>query len=109
MKRVAPTWKVKEAACGEDALELTKTETYQLIFCDQYMSTTEKALLGTDTVRALRSNGVGCVICGLSANSLEAEFMEAGADQFVLKPIPCDATDLKRMLSQITRLTRNES
>lgn len=96
MKRVAPTWSVKEAACGEAALELIeKQESYDLIFCDQYMSTTEKALLGTETIRVLRSKGIKTIICGLSANDLGDDFMAAGADSFILKPIPCDANRIK--------------
>jgi len=66
------------------------------------MSTTGKALLGTETVRLIRSRGIDCIVCGLSANDLGDDFIGAGANCFVLKPIPCDASDLKRMLVRIT-------
>jgi CheY-like chemotaxis protein len=51
--KAAPTWKIQEAANGETALRLVDEEPYDLIFMDQYMTSTEKLLLGTDTVRAL--------------------------------------------------------
>jgi CheY-like chemotaxis protein len=55
--KAAPTWKIQEAANGETALRLVDMESFDLIFMDQYMASTEKQLLGTDTVRALRAKG----------------------------------------------------
>jgi hypothetical protein len=52
------------------------------------MTSAEKQLLETDTVRALRAKGFKNRICGLSANDLEQSFIRAGADCFVLKHIP---------------------
>jgi hypothetical protein len=49
------------------------------------MASVEKQLLGTDTVRALRANGVKSIICGLSANHVEEQFYE---DSFMMKPFP---------------------
>jgi hypothetical protein len=57
-------------------------EPCDLIFMDQYMTSTEKQLLGTDTVRALRAKGFKNTICGLSANDLEQSFISADADCF---------------------------
>ena len=38
LKRVAPTWKVREAANGETALSIVQDEVFDLIFVDQYMA-----------------------------------------------------------------------
>ena len=54
------------------------------------MASIEKQLLGTETVRALRSRGVDSLICGLSANDLRQQFVEAGANNFLFKPFPCE-------------------
>jgi DNA-binding response OmpR family regulator len=66
------------------------------------MSSVEKQLLGTETVRVLRAKGVKSIICGVSANDVRAKFVEAGADSFLLKPFPCQkdvlALELKRIL-----------
>jgi DNA-binding response OmpR family regulator len=53
------------------------------------MASVEKQLLGTETVRALRANGITSIICGLSANQVQDQFYEAGADAFMMKPFPC--------------------
>jgi DNA-binding response OmpR family regulator len=65
---------------------------------DQYMASTEKQLLGTETTRELRAKGVTCKICGLSANDVEKAFMSAGADAFMSKPITCEKEELEREL-----------
>lgn len=68
------------------------------------MASTEKQLLGTETIRALRAKGVTTKICGLSANDIDAEFREAGADHFLLKPLPCQKDALKHELLQLCPL-----
>ena len=64
----------------------------------------EKQLLGTETVQALRVNGFKKTICGLSANNVEEQFLQAGADAFMFKPFPCEGgallNELHRILSQ---------
>lgn len=90
VKRIAPGWNIQEACNGETALHLVETNDFDLIFIDQYMPGIERPLLGTETVRQLRIKGVTSKICGSSANDVEAEFLEAGADAFMLKPFPCD-------------------
>jgi CheY-like chemotaxis protein len=104
--KAAPTWKIQDAANGETALRLVDLEDYDLIFMDQFMTSTEKQLLGTDTVRALRAKGFQNTICGLSANDLEQSFFSAGADCFVLKPIPCERSLLEGVLDGIMRSGR---
>jgi hypothetical protein len=70
------------------------------------MASTEKQLLGTDTIRALRAKGFKNWICGLSANDLEQSFISAGADCFILKPIPCDRSTLEGVLNGIVHSDR---
>ena len=85
---------MEEASNGETALSLAMEKNYDLIFIDQYMSSTEKTLLGTETTRELRSKGVTSAICGLSANDLEDTFIAEGANAFIMKPLPCDKDKL---------------
>ena len=101
MKVLAPQWDVREAANGETAIQLTEETKFDLIFVDMYMASVEKTLLGTETVAALRNNGVDCRICGLSANDKEEDFYEAGADAFMFKPFPCESEALRRALIRI--------
>lgn len=65
------------------------------------MASIEKQLLGTETVRALRSRGVESLICGLSANDLEQQFVEAGANFFLFKPFPCEKEALSLELIRL--------
>jgi signal transduction histidine kinase/CheY-like chemotaxis protein len=106
--KAAPTWKIQEAANGETALKLVGSEPYDLIFMDQYMTSTEKQMLGTDTIRKLRAKGFKNTICGLSANDLEQSFISAGADCFLLKPIPCDTSTLVGVLDGIVSSDRRQ-
>ena len=101
IRNVAPGWSVREAASGETAVRLVEEEDFDLIFCDMYMASVEKQLLGTETVAVLRSNGVTARICGLSANDKESEFKDAGADFFLFKPIPCDVNALSQTIRRI--------
>lgn len=101
VQKVAPSWTISEAASGESALQLVETGVYDVIFMDQYMASTQKQMLGTETVRALRAKGVGSTICGLSANPVEDIFLAAGADAFLLKPFPCDRDAMERELIRI--------
>mmetsp|Transcript_13126 Transcript_13126/g.21759 ORF Transcript_13126/g.21759 Transcript_13126/m.21759 type:complete len:806 (+) Transcript_13126:126-2543(+) len=96
--RAAPTWNIKEASNGETALRLVEDNSYDIIFIDQYMASIEKQLLGTETVRLMRAKGVNCIICGLSANDKETEFLEAGANGFMMKPFPAKKEPLKAEL-----------
>ena len=65
------------------------------------MASVEKQLLGTETVRALRARGVDSIICGLSANDMEQQFVEAGANGFLFKPFPCETETLSAELVRI--------
>jgi len=73
------------------------------------MASTEKQLLGTETIREMRAKNVESVICGLSANAMEEAFLKAGADSFLLKPFPCNRDamecELIRILNSRTRFS----
>ena len=116
IKRVAPTWTIQQAESGETALRRVvevddetvsttcgRQDYYAIIFMDQYMPSVsaQVTLTGTETIHALRAKGVRSRICGLSANDLEGSFLEAGADSFMLKPIPSDKTAMERWLGTI--------
>jgi CheY-like chemotaxis protein len=113
VKKVAPDWIINEAASGESAINMFEehcaihhkngitNEPFDLVFMDMYMASTDKQLLGTETVRMLRSKGIKSIIVGLSANNLEHKFIASGANAFVLKPIPCKPNDLKSELLRV--------
>ncbi|CAB9502360.1 sensor kinase/phosphatase LuxQ [Seminavis robusta] len=103
IKRIAAGWHVEEASNGETALHMCKSNEYDIIFIDQYMASVEKQLLGTETVRALRAQGVEARICGLSANDMEEGFLENGANSFLFKPFPCEKDAFSRELARILR------
>ena len=102
MAKLVPSWNVREASSGETALQLLKTESFDIIFMDQYMaSSSGQALKGTETIRALRAEGVTSIVCGLSANNLEDNFKDAGANKFILKPFPCKKDELIPVLTSL--------
>lgn len=103
LKRVRPDWSVYEASNGETAIALVseQNEDYDIIFCDQYMTSVEKQLLGTETARLLRSKGYKNTICGLSANDMESAFLQAGANAFMIKPFPCKPEPLVEELVRV--------
>ena len=104
LKRLFPAWITKEAANGETALKMVEDEQFDLIFVDQYMSSTEKQLLGTETTQAMRAAGVTSRICGLSANDIEEAFFKVGANSFARKPFPTNEEPLKKELVKILGL-----
>jgi CheY-like chemotaxis protein len=103
LRRVAESWTVQEATSGEAALLLCDTCKFDIIFVDQYMmsSNGDKQLLGTETVREMRLKGVKARICGLSANDVERDFLENGADTFLKKPYPCEKAALRKTLIRV--------
>lgn len=101
IKRVAPSWTFHEAGNGEAALVMTESKHFDIIFMDMYMASVEKQLLGTETVVELRGRGIQSKIVGLSANDKEEEFLAAGADAFIFKPIPCKKDLLRAELGRL--------
>jgi CheY-like chemotaxis protein len=106
IKKIRPDWNVREAASGEMALQMVEQVSFDLIFMDQYMTSAEQTMKGTEAVRALRAKGMNCIICGLSANNLEGAFLSAGADTFLIKPFPCKDDELRLELGRILQLNR---
>jgi signal transduction histidine kinase/CheY-like chemotaxis protein len=102
LRKHFPNWTVMEAGSGESALSIVESQAFDLIFLDQYMTSADKQLLGSEVARALRTKGCTSVICGLSANDMEQKFLASGANAFVMKPFPCkkDAMiqEMKRIL-----------
>jgi CheY-like chemotaxis protein len=101
LAKVRPKWRIQEACNGETAIELATQANFEIIFMDQYMASHSKQMLGTEAVRALRARGVTSIICGLSANEMMADFQDAGADTFVLKPLPCKHDALLETLQMV--------
>ena len=110
VKRAAPSsWTIRDAASGEMAINLCCQQHndmgqhyhFDIIFMDQYMASVDKQLLGTETVHVLREKGITSKICGLSANNLKDAFMKAGANHFILKPMPCKPNDMKQLLFKL--------
>jgi two-component system sensor histidine kinase/response regulator len=109
LRRIAPEWNLMEAANGETALRLVDSQEFDLIFMDQYMASVEKQLLGSEATRALRAKGVNSIICGLSANDVRDTFIKAGADDFLVKPFPCEKRALTRELFRVLDSKRIQS
>jgi len=107
LQRVAPSWDIQEASNGETALRMVGTRDFDIIFMDHYMASIEKQLLGTEATQALRDKGIESIICGLSANDVEEQFLNSGADAFMLKPFPCKKDALTLELLQILGKSRN--
>jgi len=103
VKKVEPSWMIQEASSGEAALRLCETNSFDLIFLDQYMASVDKQMLGTETAQAMRAQGVESIICGLSANDIKDAFANSGADHFFMKPMPCKADILKGTLLGILK------
>ena len=80
-----------------------------IIFMDQYMASIEKQLLGTETVRMLRVRGCRSIICGLSANDKEEEFIASGANGFMLKPFPGKSELLRAELLKLVDALQPET
>lgn len=106
ISKVAPGWTVREAASGEAAIRLLEESGEgppDIIFVDQYMTSVDHSLLGTETIRSMRASGVQSIMVGLSANELGDVFQRAGADSFILKPFPCKVPELVPLLGKLLR------
>ena len=98
--KLRPEWTIEETASGEAALQLVETEKFDIIFLDQYYTSVERRLTGTETARAMRAKGVKSIICGVSANDLEDAFLSSGADLFSTKPFATDQASLERFMTE---------
>jgi signal transduction histidine kinase/CheY-like chemotaxis protein len=109
VKKICPTWTIQEAGNGETALQMAGSKHFDLIFLDQYMTSVDKQLLGTETAHALRGKGFDGAICGLSANDMEYSFIKAGANAFMIKPFPCKPLPLTNELRRILSSKRSDT
>ncbi|KAG7345286.1 multi-sensor hybrid histidine kinase [Nitzschia inconspicua] len=106
--RVTNGWNIDQASNGETAVVKVQEQHYDIIFVDQYMASTTKQLLGTETTREMRAKGCQSVIFGLSANDLESQFFEAGSDGFIMKPFPCKPEPLRQELLRVVELVQRK-
>jgi hypothetical protein len=98
-RAVAPNAEITMAINGEEALEIVRHRSFDIIICDQYMEEAGGVLVGTDVIIALRRDKVQSLIVGCSGNDLDSEFSEAGADLVWGKPLPSNA-DIIRQFRQ---------
>jgi signal transduction histidine kinase/ActR/RegA family two-component response regulator len=96
-KGMAPNATIAEASTGEEALEICKERTFDIIIVDQHMEQAGGVMLGTDTVVAMRRLKIESIIIGCSGNDIDDEFMDAGSDWVMGKPTPSNAIILKRL------------
>jgi signal transduction histidine kinase/DNA-binding response OmpR family regulator len=95
--------RVWAAANGEEALHLTRTEAFDLIFMDLEMPDLD----GLQVTREIRKNeapGLHVPIYALTAHasiSHRESCMEAGMDGFLTKPVPVD--EILQLLSKLAR------
>jgi hypothetical protein len=73
-----------------------------------YRASVEKQLLGTETVLKMRAKGVDSLICGLSANDVEDQFLNAGGNYFMYKPFPCKKDALQDELLNMLALKNDK-
>ena len=97
LKAIATNCKISEASTGEEAVEICKRESFDVIIVDQYMESAGGVMLGTDTVIALKRLGVGSLIIGCSGNDMEQDFQEVGADYCWKKPLPSNETIIEQL------------
>jgi hypothetical protein len=67
-KAVAPHSEIIMAVNGEEALEIVRERSFDIIICDQYMEESGGVLVGTDVIIAMRREKVQSLIVGCSGN-----------------------------------------
>jgi CheY-like chemotaxis protein len=106
-KGIAPNAIIEEAPTGEEALEICKDRTFDVIIVDQHMEEAGGVLLGTETVLAMRRKNIESIIIGCSGNDIDNEFMEAGSDWVMGKPTPANSVILKKLRKLIWKCRQN--
>lgn len=106
-KAVCPNATFQEATTGEEALEICKTESFDMILVDQYMEDAGGLILGTDTIIAMRRMRIQSLIIGCSGNDMDKEFKEAGADHCWQKPLPSNAKIIKQIQNHMDLQKKN--
>eukprot|EP00797_Seminavis_robusta_P031325 Sro678_g185910.2 (693) ;mRNA; r:17516-19594 len=102
-QRIFPSATIDTSPSGERAVEMatsTKTQQpYDLITMDHYMAVHE--MTGSETIRALRTQGVNALIVGISGNAMRQEHLAAGADEFFQKPLPATNIVVEQLWGKI--------
>lgn len=83
-------WRVAEAACGEDGLELLRDEDFDLVFLDIWMP----GMDGMQTLKTLRDRGVDTPVIMISGHgNIETAVtaLKGGAFDFIEKPLSLDS------------------
>ena len=83
-------WAFTQASNGEEALEKTRSNEYDLIIIDQHMAEAHGKLLGHEVVRIMRDKGINSTIVGCSGNDVKELHLRAGTSLIWSKPIPSD-------------------
>ncbi len=89
---------VRTADNGQKAIEILKTEPFDIIITDYDMP----GINGLELTNIIRSMNLNSLIIGISADSKEQDFLKAGADLFISKPF--SISDLN---NSIDRLLKN--
>ena len=107
-KCIAVNAVVTEAATGEEALDIVangingEKRAFDVVIMDQFMEGAGGVLLGSETVKLMREkHHVDCLIIGCSANAVESDFEDAGADLFWGKPTPKNALIVEQIRSGV--------
>ena len=108
-KGIAPNAIITEASTGEEALEICKERTFDIIIVDQHMQEAGGVMLGTDTVVAMRRHKIESIIIGCSGNDIEEEFMEAGSDWVMGKPTPSNSIIQQHLRQFLAARRQNEN
>ena len=83
-------WRVSEASCGEDGLEMLCGGDFDLVFLDIWMP----GMDGMETLRALREKGVDIPVIMISGHgNIETAVtaLKGGAFDFIEKPLSLDS------------------
>jgi len=96
-KCIAPNATITEASTGEQALEICKSQKFDIIVVDQYMEEAGGVMVGTDVVFAMRRMRMDSIIIGCSGNDMDELFKEAGADWVWGKPMPSNVITVKQL------------
>eukprot|EP00531_Pseudo-nitzschia_arenysensis_P000480 CAMPEP_0116153182 /NCGR_PEP_ID=MMETSP0329-20121206/21089_1 /TAXON_ID=697910 /ORGANISM="Pseudo-nitzschia arenysensis, Strain B593" /LENGTH=1038 /DNA_ID=CAMNT_0003650035 /DNA_START=421 /DNA_END=3537 /DNA_ORIENTATION=- len=103
LKGIAPNAKIKEAATGEEALQICGTDTFDVMIVDQYMEGAGGVMVGTDVVFAMRRMRIDSVLIGCSGNDIGTQFFDAGADMVWQKPMPSNDQIIRDLRSSLDK------
>jgi DNA-binding response OmpR family regulator len=88
---------VRTADNGQKAIEILKTEPFDIIITDYDMP----GINGVELTNIIRSMNLNSLIIGISADSKEQDFLKAGADLFISKPF--SISDLNNSIDRLLK------